>query len=163
MPFDCFVQIDGIEGESTDDKHKNWIEVLSYGFGANQTAGSAASTGGSRAGGRVELSDFAITKVLDKASPKIFVGCCTGKSYDKVTVQVCRATGEKEVYMEYLLEDVLITNYNPSGSSSGSIPSESVMFNPAKITLTYTAFDHDTGVSAGSVTGNWSQEANKGS
>lgn len=32
MAFDAFVRIDGIEGESTDDKHQGWIEILSYCF-----------------------------------------------------------------------------------------------------------------------------------
>ncbi|MEW6289765.1 MAG: type VI secretion system tube protein Hcp, partial [Thermodesulfobacteriota bacterium] len=29
MPADNFLKIEGIDGESTDDKHKGWIEVLS--------------------------------------------------------------------------------------------------------------------------------------
>ena len=33
MAFDAFLKIDGIPGESTDDKHKDWIEVLSFDFG----------------------------------------------------------------------------------------------------------------------------------
>ncbi len=36
MAFDAFLKIDGIPGESTDDKHKDWIEVLSYGVGIQQ-------------------------------------------------------------------------------------------------------------------------------
>ena len=30
MPVDFFLRIDGIEGESVDDRHKNEIEVLSW-------------------------------------------------------------------------------------------------------------------------------------
>jgi len=30
MAVDVFLKIDGIPGESTDDKHKEWIEILSY-------------------------------------------------------------------------------------------------------------------------------------
>ena len=33
MAFDAFLKIDGIPGESTDDKHKDWIEILSFDFG----------------------------------------------------------------------------------------------------------------------------------
>ena len=29
MAFDAFLKVDGIPGESTDDKHKDWIEILS--------------------------------------------------------------------------------------------------------------------------------------
>jgi hypothetical protein len=35
MAFDAFLKIDGIPGESTDDKHKDWIEILSFAHGLN--------------------------------------------------------------------------------------------------------------------------------
>ncbi len=163
MPFDCFLTIDGIDGESTDTNHSNAIELLSFSFGATQAVGSSVSTGGARSGERVALQDFSITKVLDKASPKIFLNCCNGTHISTVTIDVCRATGEKETYMTYEMEDVLITSYHPSGSSGGEIPIESVTFNPAKVTLTYTVTDHDTGDSSGNVTANWDQATNSGS
>jgi bacteriocin-like protein len=28
--FDAYLQIDGIKGEAQEDRHKDWIEVLSY-------------------------------------------------------------------------------------------------------------------------------------
>ncbi len=28
MAFDCFIKIDGMEGESTDYNHQGWIEVI---------------------------------------------------------------------------------------------------------------------------------------
>jgi bacteriocin-like protein len=31
--YDAFLKIDGIPGESTDDKHKDWIEILSFNHG----------------------------------------------------------------------------------------------------------------------------------
>ena len=43
MAFDTFVKIEGIAGESTDDKHKDWIELLSFSHGMSQpVSGSAA-------------------------------------------------------------------------------------------------------------------------
>jgi type VI secretion system secreted protein Hcp len=30
MAFDAFLHIDSIEGESKDDRHKGWIEVLKF-------------------------------------------------------------------------------------------------------------------------------------
>ena len=33
MAVDYFLKIDGIDGESQDDKHKDWIEVLSFSWG----------------------------------------------------------------------------------------------------------------------------------
>lgn len=36
MAYDIFLKIDGIDGESMDDKHKNEIEVLSWRWNIHQ-------------------------------------------------------------------------------------------------------------------------------
>jgi len=28
MPFDAFLKVETVDGESTDEKHSNWIEIL---------------------------------------------------------------------------------------------------------------------------------------
>jgi len=162
--FDAFLKINGIEGESQDDKHKNQIEILSFSFGASQTATGAASSGGARSAERVNLSDFSIVKALDKASPKLFLHCCNGKHIPDVTLELCRATGDKQPYAEYKMTDVMISSYRPGGASHGgeALPMEEVSFNYAKIEFKYTATDHKTGKSAGDVKANWDQVANKG-
>ena len=33
MAFDAFIKFSSIEGESKDDRHKGWIEVIKYGLG----------------------------------------------------------------------------------------------------------------------------------
>jgi len=43
MAFDAFLKIEGIDGESTDDKHKKEIEVLSYHWSIAQTRSGSAS------------------------------------------------------------------------------------------------------------------------
>ena len=48
---DYFLKIDGIDGESTDAKHKGEIDLQSWGFGASQS-GTMHSGGGG--GGRCE-------------------------------------------------------------------------------------------------------------
>ena len=71
MAGDCFLKIDGIPGESTDDKHKDWIEVMSYSSGVSQMAGGDRSTGGAATQGRCDHQDISIVKALDKASPTL--------------------------------------------------------------------------------------------
>ncbi|HHJ18392.1 MAG TPA: Hcp1 family type VI secretion system effector, partial [Gammaproteobacteria bacterium] len=36
MSFDMYMKIEGIPGESTDDAHTDWMELLSYGHGLSQ-------------------------------------------------------------------------------------------------------------------------------
>lgn len=162
MAFDAFLSVDGIAGESTDSKHTAWIEILSYSMGVSQSVSTSASTGGARSGERCDHGDFTIMKVLDKASPSLFLTCCEGTHIATVTLQLCRATGSKQQYMEFKMEDVLITSYQPSGSSGGEIPVESVSFNYAKITLTYTPTDEKTGKASGNIAKYWDQTANEG-
>jgi type VI secretion system secreted protein Hcp len=45
MPGDAFLEIDGIKGESTDDKHKDWIEILSYSHGVSQSGAGSRRQG----------------------------------------------------------------------------------------------------------------------
>ncbi len=162
MAIDCFLKVEMIPGESTDDKHQDWIEILSYSFGVAQSSSGAASTGGARSGGRADFSDFVVTHVLDKASPKLAKACCEGTHLTHVTLSLNRAGGEKEEYMEYKMDDVLITSVSASGQSgSEALPIETISFNYGRITFTYTETDHKTGAPKGKVSSGWSLVQNK--
>lgn len=164
MAFDSFLKIDVIPGESTDDKHKDWIEVLSYSCGVSQPASGSSSTAGGRSAERCNHNDFSVVKALDKASPKLFLACCNGTHIKEVKIELCRAAGDKTKYMEYKLSDVIVSSYRPGGSAQGgeTLPLEEVSFNYGKIELSYTATDHKTGKPAGDVKANWDLTANKG-
>src|SRR5215831_19006456 len=71
MPFDGFIKIDGIEGESNDSKHKNEIEILSYSWGVSQAITGTASSTGTFTGQRADFSALSFHHQLDKASPKL--------------------------------------------------------------------------------------------
>src|ERR1700722_2677078 len=57
---DYFLTLDGIKGESADDKHKGEIDIMSFSWGATNT-GTHASGGGGGAG-KVNFQDIHITK-----------------------------------------------------------------------------------------------------
>lgn len=163
MAFDSFIKIDGIPGESTDDKHKDWIEILSFSHGLSQPSSATASSAGGGTTERVDHSDFQIVKNLDKASPKLYELCCTGKHVANVTLELCRAGGDKLKYMEVKMEQVIISSVHPGGSSKGddNLPTESVSFNYGKIKWTYTQQKRADGSGGGNVTGGWDLTANK--
>ena len=164
MAFDCFLKITTIPGECTDDKHKQWIEVLSYSHGVSQTATGSQSSGGARSSERCDHQDFSVVKTLDKASPKLSLACCKGEHIGDVKVELCRATGNKTKYMEYLMTDVIVTSVRPGGSAQGgeSLPLEEVSFNYGKIEWKYVETDHKTGGPGGTVPTWWSVIENKG-
>ena len=54
MPFDAFLKIDGIPGESTAEKHKGEIEIESFSWGVSNSG--SATHGGTWRGGRSSFS-----------------------------------------------------------------------------------------------------------
>jgi len=164
MAFDAFLKIDGVPGESTDDKHKDWIEVLSFHHGVSQPATGGRSTGGAASAERSNHQDFSIVHALDKASAKLFLFCCRGDHIKNVKMELCRAAGDKQSYMKYVMEDVIVTSVRPGGSAKGgeTLPLEEVTFNYGKIEYVYTETDHQSGKPKGDVKANWSTVQNKG-
>lgn len=161
MPADVFLQINGIPGESTDEKHKNWIEVLSYSHGISQTGAGARSTGGAATAGKCSHQDFSIVKALDKASPTLNLFCSNGTHIDKITLELCRATGDKQPYMVYKFVDTVVSSVSVGGGGEG-IPTESVTLNYGAIYWTYVETDHQTGKKKGEIKKFWNLIHNKG-
>jgi type VI secretion system secreted protein Hcp len=160
MAFDAFLKIDGIPGESTDDKYKDWIEVLTYGHEVEQPVSKTASSAGGATAERVNFGIFSITKHVDLTSPKLLEAVCTGRHIKEVTLVVCRAGGNKEKYLEIKMEQVLISRYSHLGGG-GDFPGERIDFAPGTFRLTYTQQKRADGVPGGNVAMGWSLITNK--
>lgn len=125
---DFFLKIEGIDGESTDDKHKNEIDVLSFSWGiANPSRqGSPGKLSPAR---KATLTDFSIVKRVDSASPRLFVSSCDGSVFPQVHFSARKAGGEQQDYYKVTLKEVLISAVAPGGSTGGEqIPFEQVSF-----------------------------------
>ena len=162
MAVDMFLKIEGVDGESTDDKHKAWIEVLSYSWGVTHPMSGTASSTGSLSAGRADFHDLSIVKALDKASPKLMLDCAGGTHYKTVTLSLNRASGDKEQFMEYKFTDVAVSSYRPGGSGHGeTIPLEEISFHYGKVETKYTQTKVEGGKAAGSVAAGWDLKSNK--
>ena len=163
MAFDAFIKIDGIPGESTDAKHKDWIEVVSYNHKIEQPASSTASSVGGATAERVNHGTFNIVHQIDKATPKLLEACCTGKHIKEVIIELCRAGGDKIKYMEIKLEQVLISRVEAVGASEAGLgyPTETVALSYGKIKWTYTQQKRADGAAGGNVSAGWDLTTNK--
>jgi type VI secretion system secreted protein Hcp len=181
MAFDAFLNIDGVPGESTDDKHKGWIEILSFSHGETQPSSATASSAGGGTTERVSFDDLMIMKHIDKASAKLHELCASGKHIATVTLQLCRAGGDKQQYMEVKMDQVVISSVRASGASgmggsnsittrkaggdptaaSDGFPVEQVSFNFGKVKWTYTQQKRADGSGGGNTTGGWDLTSNK--
>ena len=162
MPFDAFLKINGVPGESSDAKHKDQIEILSYSWGVDQPQTNSASSHGSLSAERANFHPFVVVKAIDKASPKLAVGCAGGDHYTEAILEICRAGGDKQPYMEYKMTDVMVTSYRPGGTGGGeALPLEEVSFSYGKIEWKYTQTKVAGGQGSGNVAAGWDLKENK--
>jgi type VI secretion system secreted protein Hcp len=156
---DYFLKIDGVDGESTDDKHKGEIEVESWSFGGTN-AGSFNSGGGGGTG-KVQMQDFHFVKKVDKASAKLFVSCATGEHLKTATL-VCRKAGkDQQEFLTIILSPVLVSSFQTGGSASSDvIPMDQISLNYGKIEFKYKEQKPD-GSLGGEVIGGWDITTNK--
>lgn len=133
---DYFLKIEGIEGESGDEKHKNEIELESWSFGESQVG--TMSHGGGGGAGKVQMQDFHFVMRINKASPKLFLACATGEHIKK-SVLVCRKAGkEQQEFLKVTFSDALISSFQTGGSGDSSVlPMDQISLNFAKIEYEY--------------------------
>jgi len=155
---DYFLKIDGIEGESMDDKHKNEIDLESFSWGETNV-GDAAYRGGAGAG-KVSMQDIHFTKKVDKATPKLFEACATGEHLKKA-VLVCRKAGkQQQEYLKVTLHDFIVSSYQTGGSHGEVVPVDQFSLNFSKIEMEYKD-QKPTGELGGTTKGGWDAKANK--
>ena len=156
---DYFLKIDGVDGESTDDKHKGEIELESWSFGG--TNSGSFSSGGGGGSGKVSMQDFNFVKKTDKASAKLLVACCTGEHIKTATLVCRKAGGEQQEFLKIILSPILVSTFQ-SGGSSGTdvIPMEQIALNFGKIEYKYKEQKPD-GSLGGEVIGGWDVTTNK--
>lgn len=161
MAIDVYLQLDGIKGESADDKHKDWIEVASVHWGVTQPRSATASTGGGHTAERAELKEVVFAKIADLSSPILAQTCAMGRTLPKAKLEFLRADakGERVKYFEIELENVLIGGVSPS-IEEGRILCEHVSLKYSKIKWKYTQ-QKIGGGAGGSTVGGWDLATNK--
>jgi type VI secretion system secreted protein Hcp len=129
---DVFLDLEGIDGESQDSKHKNEIDILSY----TQSFRRAATTGGGTSG-KVSIGDITVLKNIDKSSPKLIEAIATAKHIPKATITF-RGVGEKaSEYYIVRLTDVQITAVDQTDQPDPAKIVERVQLNAAKFEYEY--------------------------
>jgi type VI secretion system secreted protein Hcp len=155
---DYFLKLEGIEGESQDEKHKNEIHIESFSFGV-----SNVGTGGYNLGsgaGKASFQDISFNKRTDKASTNLQLACASGKHIAN-GLFTARKAGEKPVeFLKIKLTEVFVSSWNVSGHGEGGITSESFTINFSKIETEYTPQKAD-GTPSASVHSGWDVKANK--
>ena len=126
-----FAKVDGIEGESRDERHKNEIEIHSFSWGATNpgllAAGSGAGTG------KVKIGDWNGTKAIDRAGVPLMIACASGKHIPTVVITLVKNSTDRPEFLKITLTDVLVTSYSHSAADGADIPMESLSLNFSKM------------------------------
>jgi type VI secretion system secreted protein Hcp len=155
---DYFLKIDGIEGESTDAKHKAEIDLESWGWGATQSG--TMQYGGGGGAGKVAMQDFHFVMRHSKASPKLMLACASGEHIKKATLTCRKAGKDQQEFMKIEFSDLLVSSFQTGGSANGIIPTDQVTLNFAKIEHEYKEQSAD-GSLKGPVKAGWNVKENK--
>ena len=125
-----YIKMEGIPGEITGGRFKGWSEI---------TRASTSTIPSAVVGAAPDIS-YSITKVLDRASPLLFLRCASGIVVPRITL-----LWESEGGVAYRVrcDNVRITGIHADGKQTPPIPTETVSFNFQKIEWSCIALDPD--------------------
>jgi type VI secretion system secreted protein Hcp len=134
MPI--YMNIDGIKGDVTEAKHKDWIELSSVQWGTNRAIAMPTGAGKSRDAQLPHVSEVVGTKNMDRSSVEIFRWTLGGTQGKTVKIDFVTVGGkDSHVYLTYTLTECLISSF--SQSSGGDRPMESLSLNFTKCEYKY--------------------------
>jgi|GEM_PF-4566298 len=140
-----FMSIDknAIKGEVIHASHKDWIEVLSWYEGSNNSGTTHLSTGGVTEG-KFNLGDVSVSKFLDTASVPLKLAIASGRFFDEVKIDVIKDCGGNK-YTQYAitLNLVLVTSSSSSASGGQDHLVENITLNTSSIETMYTPVGKD--------------------
>lgn len=158
MAIDMFLKVDGVTGESKDANHNNWIDVLSFNWGASQPGNMAVGGGGGA--GKVNFHDLTVQSLVDKGTPAILKFCASGKHVTKVELSVCKAGGQQVEYARVVLEDVLVTRTEFTGVGHTDALLVNYHFQASKVNFHYWE-QSSQGTKAAETKSGWDIKQNK--
>ena len=153
--IEYFLKIDGIAGETTDRRHKEEIELVSFSWGLEQAAARGRGSGGGA--GKAQLKQFQFLMRVNKASPGVFLAAASGKHIKEATLSVSGRGKAAFDWLKVKFREILITSYEQAGDDADP-PHELVAFDFAKVELQYSRSRR--GARATPITAGWDLSKN---
>ena len=141
MAVDMFLKIEGIKGESADDKHKDEIDVLAWSWGASQSG--TMHTGGGGGAGKANFQDLSVTKWVDKSSHALIKAVSVGQHVKTVLLTVRKAGENPLEYIKFTMKDCLISSISTGGSGGEDRLTENLTINFGNFAYEYTPQKED--------------------
>ena len=156
----AYLKIANVTGEAADKNHKGWIDLESFHTGVHRHQQMGAQGAQRHNTGIAQLEPIHMTKMLDKATVKLFEFACDGKVHDEVTMHYMISLGasQREVGLEIKLIHASITQHDLTISGAeGVTPTENLVCSFQEIEYSYKVWGRDGG-SQGDITASWKAE-----
>ena len=124
---DIFAKIGDIKGESTDDKHKDQISVLSWSWGVTGPQRKTPAC----------PHEFTINKFVDAATPFLVSAAAQGATFPEAVIAINKPGKDPTDYLVWTFKGVVIAGITSAGGSNTAAVSESLSFNYASATIAY--------------------------
>ncbi|MBO9596244.1 MAG: type VI secretion system tube protein Hcp [Cohnella sp.] len=150
-PYDIYLRLDGIDGESTLKGYERWIVLSSAQISVSN---ERIVSGGGSGAGKASAGPLVITKAPDAASVKLFLATASGTYIKKGVVAFVKRGEAPATVLSYELGDILITSYSADNAF------EKLELSFSSILLGYSSQNAKGGANP-PVTGGWSFDSNK--
>lgn len=154
-----YLKLGDVKGESVDEGHKDWINLLSVSQNISRPMSSGVS-GSTRHRASANFGDIMCVKEVDASTPKLAELIADGKHIPKVEIHLTTSSGgdKRLPYLVWELKNVRVTSYSVAGATDGgSVPTESLSLNYEEIKQVYDKLDKEN-KSQGKVEYTWKIE-----
>lgn len=139
---ETFLRLGDIKGESTDQKHKDQIEILSF----TQSWTNSVEFGGGSGGagvGKVQCGAITMMKNIDKSSPLLLKGIATGQHFKDavITFQSSDTRLQSPEYYTITMTTVFLTELSQTDSADPNRIFEKLVLNAGTFEFKYTPTD----------------------
>jgi type VI secretion system secreted protein Hcp len=135
MAVDWFLQVAGITGDSTDDEHRNEIEVLAWSWGVVNSVSSAGHVGAGL--GKPSFQDLHVVSRIGSASPHLFLACATGQHLASATLTGVRPGPRRLDFLVYRLADVVIGSVQHNSGDEQQAPVDRFGMSYRRVDVSY--------------------------
>ena len=126
---DMFLFLEGIPGESADDRHKEWIDIIAFTKAMN------------RSETRPTFSEFWLQKDQDKSSPLLALRAANGARIPRAVLELIQPGETRLRFYRVTLSNSTVRTWQINGSAGQSKPAEAVGLDFEWISWTYTEVD----------------------
>lgn len=137
-----YMKINGVKGSSTDEHHKDWIELLSMNYQIRKNVSNKIGYKTDRQVGLPYIGEMLINKQYDKSSYFLFQKILDNTSIPEVIINLCHTGKGSQQNRQYVLSNVIVSYFEETSHADATAHgTEYIKLNFTQIEKRDTAYD----------------------